>query len=77
MSEEPKDSKEDLVDTTNEFMVASGDGGIVIIAFGKRLSHAQAIRLAAYLVVMSEWDFKAGRATEPSFERVVEAVRNT
>jgi len=41
----------------NTFMVGAhgDDGGIVILAFGRKLTHAQAINLAAWLVALSDW----------------------
>ncbi len=66
------------IDTVNEFLVASTQGGLVIMNPPRgRITSDQAIRLAAYLVVMSEYDFASAKKTEPTFEEVLEAVKNT
>jgi len=39
----------------NTFMVGAQGDDIVILAFGRRLTRAQAINLAAWLVALADW----------------------
>lgn len=64
------------IDTTNYSMVTAHDGKVlVMIPIPNRLTPAEARQFAAWLVVMSECA-EVGEAKSPTFEQVVDAVRN-
>ena len=57
------------IETANKFMVSSQGDGLVIMAWGKKLSHADAQNLAAWLAAMA--------STEHEFTDVLQAVQST
>lgn len=60
-----------MIDTTNKFMVGVLGERIVIPRLGT-MTKAEALNLAAYLVVLADNDEDA-----PTFDELVEAIQNT
>ncbi|MDP8928640.1 MAG: hypothetical protein M3O70_08730 [Actinomycetota bacterium] len=68
----------DEIDTTNEFMVAGGNGSVMIMLPPVRqLSPLQAKRLAAWLAVVADGVALLDGLDEPEFVDVLQAVENT
>ncbi|MHB2027547.1 MAG: hypothetical protein ACYCPT_01865 [Acidimicrobiales bacterium] len=69
------DKTDEPIDTTNWSGVSvTSHGDIVILIQRSRLSRAQALNLAAYLVVLADgWEDGAASA---SFTKLVNAIRN-
>jgi hypothetical protein len=68
------------IDTTNRFGVGVRGQNVIVMKFGSRMSHDDAMNLAAYLVAMAETISGESPDTysgETSFDAWLNAVRGT